>query len=164
MVRYVSKETALGHPMRQAILDLVATHPGISLTQLAQQISCKPSTILWHTGKLRKADLLRTAKVAGLRVFYLPNGGIDLRERVVERTRLANDLARRIHEVVAQRPGITFNGLASQVGANVSALRWHLGRLVADGLLCLGDEPGRALHYYARHHPGPPCLSRATAA
>lgn len=164
MPRYIPKEEALGNPVRRAILDRIAAQPGISLSQLANDMACKPSTILWHTGKLTKADLLRSTKANGLRMFYVPAGGSDLRERIVTGARLGNPLARRIHEVVAQRPGITFKGISAAVAENVSALRWHVTRLVEEGLLCPGDGPGRALRYYARHHAGLPRTPAGTPA
>jgi predicted transcriptional regulator len=148
MSRYVSKEVALAHPVRRTILELVKEQPGIKLTKLANQIQRKPSTVLWHTNKMNKANLLRNEKVGGARVFYLVAGGRPLRNEILAKARLANPLARHIHEVVARQPGITFEGICATVASNVSRIRWHVRRLTDAGLLCLGNEPGRAAHFY----------------
>lgn len=164
MARYVPKTIALAHPLRRTILELVDGQPGITLTQLALRLECKPSTILWHTTKLRKADLVRSAKVGQSRIFYLVAGGNPLRDLTIEKTHLGNAFARQIHDVVAQRPGITLRGICECVAISSTSIRWHVRRLVDAGLLCLGEEGGRAAHFYPRAAPGAPCMAQAAVA
>ena len=148
MARYVPKETALSNPLRLRLLDAVGQRPGITLSQIADQFGCQPSTVVWHMTKLEKADLMRTARVGNSRVFYLPSGGQALRDQSLASAVLRNDVARRIHEAVRQQPGITFRGLRLHLMERGSALRWHARRLVAEGLISLGEGRGRATEFY----------------
>lgn len=160
MARYVPKEQALASPTRRAVLGLVAARPGITLTQLAGHLGCRPSTILWHAGKLEAAGLLRSERVGPARVHYLASGGLPLRDAVLGRARLDHPLARRIHELVAQRPGLTLRDLGDAIARDAATVRWHVRKLVSAGLLALGDGPGRADRFYPGvappAHAGPP--------
>lgn len=155
MVRYVSKEQALDNPLRQQLLGLVETTPGINMKALAETLACQPSTVIWHAAMLQRAGLLRTEKVAGLRVFYLPNG-TAVRNRGIETALLHHDAARKIHEYVSRNPGATFARLAQDLLINASALRWHVRRLVDGGVVCL-DRQGRLAILYPGNEPGRPC-------
>lgn len=156
MVRYVSKDQALGNPLRQQLLDVVAATPGVNMKGLATALDCQPSTVIWHAAMLQRAGLLRTEKVGGLRVFYLPTGGMQSRNDVIEGTLLSNDAARRIHRYVADHPGTTFADLTARLGLQLSALRWHVRRLVDGGIVCL-DRQGRLAVLYPGTTPGTPC-------
>lgn len=162
MVRYVSKEQALENPLRQQLLELVKTAPGINMKGLAQALACQPSTVLWHAAMLQRAGLLRTEKVAGLRVFYLPNGAA-VRNQGLEAAMLHHDAARKIHDYVSRNPGSTFASLASNLLINASALRWHVRRLVEGGVVCL-DRQGRLAILYPGTEPGRPCRRSAGVA
>jgi predicted transcriptional regulator len=164
MARYVTKEFALSNPLRARLLEVVGTQPGITMGELAGRLGCRPSTILWHMTKLEKADLLRSARVGNVRVFYLPSGGAALRERSLAKAVLKNDVARRIHEVVQQRPGITFRDLRLLLAGRASSLRWHARRLVDEGLLRFGDDRGRATSFYPVAGPSPPAPDGSQAA
>lgn len=155
MVRYVSKEQALGSPLRQEILRVVEATPGVNMKALADHLDVQPSTVIWHAGMLQRAGLLRTEKVAGLRVFYLP-AGLKARSRGIEAALLHHEAARRIRDAVSGNPGATFAGLADLLGMNPSALRWHVRRLVEGGVLCQ-DRQGRLALLYPGDNPGTPC-------
>ncbi|HUR24706.1 MAG TPA: winged helix-turn-helix domain-containing protein [Candidatus Thermoplasmatota archaeon] len=111
--------------------------------------------------KLTKADLLRTERIGNERVFYLPSGGIAVRNQSLAGVILKNDVARRIHDIVSQQPGITMKGIAARLMGRASSLRWHVKRLVDEGLLCLGEGSGRATEFYPGSTPGAPCRRRA---
>lgn len=155
MVRYVSKDQALGNPLRKALLEVVGATPGINMKSLAQALSCQPSTVIWHTAMLQRAGLLRTEKVGGLRVFYLPASRAG-RNQVIEGALLHHEAARRIHAHVQRNPGATFADMEAGLGMGISVLRWHVRRLVDGGALCL-DRQGRLAVLFPGDNPGRPC-------
>lgn len=155
MVRYVTKEFALSSPFRVKMLEVVGQQPGINMANLAIRLDCKPSTVIWHARKLEAAGMLRNQKAGHLRIFYLP-GGADIRMQTRESALLNNDIARRMHEIVRQEPGITFQGLQQRLIDNIYSLRWHAKRLAEAGLLCLGSE-GRSITLYPTQGPVAPC-------
>lgn len=161
MARYVTKEFALSNPLRTRLLAVVGQEPGITMRDLAARLECRPSTIIWHMTKLEKADLLRSTRVGNARVFYLPSGGAALRSKSLASVLLKNDVARRIHEVVNQQPGITLRDLRLRLMERGSSLRWHARRLVDEGLLCLGEGRGRSSGLYPVASAGAPCVSQA---
>lgn len=155
MVRYVSKEQALDSPLRQKLLGIVGSTPGINMKGLSDALGCQPSTVIWHAAMLQRAQLLRTEKVGGLRVFYLPTGQ-RARNQVIEGALLHHEAARRIHDHVSRHPGATFASLEGELGMSMSVLRWHVRRLVDGGALCL-DRQGRLAVLYPGETPGTPC-------
>jgi DNA-binding transcriptional ArsR family regulator len=77
MPRFVPKEFALANELRVKMLGIVGDHPGINMTHLAEQLGCKPSTVIWHASKLEGADLLRSQRSGYFRIFYLLRGADD---------------------------------------------------------------------------------------
>lgn len=162
MVRYVSKEQALDSPLRRHLLQVVGGMPGINMKGLSDALGCQPSTVIWHAAMLQRAQLLRSEKVGGLRVFYLPTGQRS-RDQVIEGALLHHEAARRIRDHVLRHPGATFASLEADLGMTISVLRWHVRRLVDNGVVC-HDRQGRLVVLYPGDSPGTPCRRSLGAA
>ena len=69
-------ETVMAMPRRQAMLEIVAARPGISLNELARELGISTSGILWHYEVLHTLSLLTTERQGAHRCYFLgPRAG-----------------------------------------------------------------------------------------
>ncbi|MGH9895254.1 MAG: winged helix-turn-helix transcriptional regulator [bacterium] len=146
--RYVDPRIALRNPQRSMLYGFVKGNPGVHLKQLSSEFRMKTSTVLWHVRKLEAADLVRSKKSNGYRVFYPVSGGAEARQLSEAVTALSNDNARRIFESITANPGCQQRHLALNLGINPGTIRWHLKKLKEAALL---QEEGQ--HRLAAYFP-----------
>lgn len=145
--RYVDPKVALTNPQRSMLYGFVKGNPGVHLKQLSTEFRMKTSTVLWHVRKLEAADLVRSKKANGYRVFYPVTGGLEARQLGEAVTALSNQNARHIFEYISVHPGVAQRSLAGHLRINPGTVRWHLKKLRQAGLL---QESGtaRSLAYF----------------
>jgi predicted transcriptional regulator len=146
--RYVDPKQALENPQRSMLYGFVKGNPGVHLKQLSSEFRMKTSTVLWHIRKLECADLVRSKKANGYRVFYPVSGGLEARQLSTAITALSNDNARRIFEHVAVQPGTQQRDLAERLAINGGTVRWHLKKMRQAGLVAELSKD-RASYYYS---------------
>ena len=139
----------VGHPTRDAILELVKATPGLNVTQVAAALPAVGwSTVVYHLGVLAKNRLLAVVVDGRHRRFFPIE--IDALGRK-QRTALMNDKTRAIHEHLLHGSPMTRQELARHLGITVQGVSWHLDRLRRAGLLeALGERP---VAYRARAGP-----------
>ncbi|MGB0652562.1 MAG: winged helix-turn-helix transcriptional regulator [Thermoplasmatota archaeon] len=142
------QQQALEHPQRAALYEAIEARPGLHLGAVARDLAMEASSVLWHVRKLQKADLVRTDRVNGFRVFYPVAGGAQAKETARAVTALQNENARRICAAVGDEPGATAGRLAKSLGLNTDTVRWHLRRLREQGLLH-DERHARTQAFYA---------------
>jgi predicted transcriptional regulator len=87
-------------------------NPGVHLKKLSEEFSMKTSSILWHIRKLECAELVRSERANGYRVFYPTEGGVAIKNVSRAVTALQNGNARALFQHI--HPG---------------TVRWHLKKL-----------------------------------
>lgn len=135
VTRYVSPKEALKNPQRAMIYGFVRGNPGVHLKKLSDEFAMKTSSILWHIRKLESAQLVRSERANGFRVFYPVEGGIEVKRVSRGVSALQNDNARRVFESVERNPGQSPNALGERLGIHVGTVRWHLRKLREFGLI-----------------------------
>jgi DNA-binding MarR family transcriptional regulator len=133
--RYVDPRKALENPHRSMLYGFVKGNPGVHLKQLSSEFEMKTSTVLWHVRKLECANLVRSKKANGYRVFYPVSGGLEAKQLSTAITALSNTNARNIFEFVALAPGSQQRNIASKLVINPGTVRWHLKKLTTAGLM-----------------------------
>lgn len=146
MARYIDPKQALDNPARAMLFGFIKGNPGVHLKQLSDDFDMKTSTVLWHVRKLEAAELVRSQKVNGFRVFYPVAGGIEAKKVGAAVAAIANENALRILEYVCARPGIDQRVLVDTLEINAGTVRWHLRKLRDRGILREITE-GRSSHY-----------------
>lgn len=145
--RYVDPKLAMENPQRAMLYGYIRGNPGVNLKTLSDDFAMKTSTVLWHIRKLEGADLVRSTKANGFRVFYPVAGGIEAKQLGSAVAALANDNAARILDYVAIHPGAAQKGLVNALDINAGTVRWHLRKLKDTGLMA--ELPhGRSSTYY----------------
>ncbi len=145
--RYATAKEVLKKPQRAMLFGCIKGNPGVNLKQLSEDFDMKTSTVLWHIRKLEAADLVRSQKANGLRVFYPVAGGIAAKRLGLAVAALSNPNATRILDYIAVNPGIAQKNLVSNLGINAGTVRWHLRKLKDMGLMAELSH-GRMCSYY----------------
>ncbi len=146
VTRYISPKEALRNPQRAMLYGFVRGHPGVHLKKLSEEFAMKTSSILWHIRKLESAELVRSERANGYRVFYPVEGGIEIRKVSRAITALQNGNARSLYEAVERRPGASPPDLAHLLHIHAGTIRWHLRKLREYGLVDeLANEAGARL-------------------
>jgi DNA-binding transcriptional ArsR family regulator len=133
--RYVDPKVALRNPQRSMLYGFVKGNPGVHLKQLSNEFHMKTSTVLWHIRKLEHADLVRSKKANGYRVFYPVSGGMEAKQLSTAVTALSNQNAKQVFEFVALNPGAHRRILSGRLVINPGTVRWHLKKLREAGLI-----------------------------
>lgn len=133
--RYVDPKVALKNPQRSMLYGFIKGNPGVHLKQLSNEFHMKTSTVLWHIRKLEHADLVRSKKANGYRVFYPVSGGMEAKALSTAVTALSNHNAKSIFEFVAINPGAHRRILSGRLTINPGTVRWHLKKLREAGLV-----------------------------
>jgi predicted transcriptional regulator len=145
--RYVDPKEALENPQRAMLYGYVRGNPGVNLKTLSDDFDMKTSTVLWHIRKLEGAELVRSTKANGFRVFYPVAGGIEAKNLGSAVAALANGNASRILDYIAIHPGVQQRGLVNALDINAGTVRWHLRKLKDTGLMAELSQ-GRSSTYY----------------
>lgn len=89
----------------------------------------KTSSILWHIRKLESAELVRSERANGYRVFYPTEGGVAVKNVSRAITALQNPNARSLFEHVHSHPGRGVAEISAALHIHVGTVRWHLKKL-----------------------------------
>jgi DNA-binding transcriptional ArsR family regulator len=136
VTRYISPKEALKNPQRAMLYGFVRGNPGVHLKKLSEEFAMKTSSILWHIRKLECAELVRSERANGFRVFYPVEGGIEMKRVSRAITALQNSNARALFEALERsRGGVTPHALATRLGIHAGTVRWHLRKLREFGLI-----------------------------
>jgi DNA-binding MarR family transcriptional regulator len=133
--RYITPKEALKNPQRAMLYGFVRGNPGVHLKRLSEEFHMKTSSILWHIRKLESAELVRSERANGFRVFYPTAGGVEVRNVSRALTALQNDNAAALFAAVEKRPGSPSAKLADALGMHAGTARWHLKKLKEFGLV-----------------------------
>jgi len=146
-LRQIDSKNVLEHPLRQALLQTVQQEPGAHLRELAARHKTAVTNTQWHLRKLEMANLVKTQKVQGKRVYYPVQGGVASRDRAIQNAALRNPNAEGVRAYIAAKPGAEIGDIADALHLNPGTVRWHLRRLEEAGLLRLILDGERTMYY-----------------
>ncbi len=135
VTRYISPKEALKNPQRAMLYGFVRGNPGVHLKKLSEEFAMKTSSILWHIRKLENAELVRSERANGFRVFYPVDGGVEIKRVSRAITALQNGNARLLYEAVERDAGQSPAQLADRLSIHGGTVRWHLRKLRDFGLV-----------------------------
>lgn len=131
-------EPNLGSPVAQRILDLVRRRPGLTTRDVAAQLDLAWATVAYHQRRLEQEGLLSTTE-QGRRLVLHAREGLDEPPMHALQALLQGQTMRRVALAVQAEPGLGEDALARHLGLPLRALRYHLERLAAAGLLEASD-------------------------
>ena len=147
VTRYITPKEALKNPQRSMLYGFIRGNPGVHLKRLSDEFGMKTSSILWHIRKLESAELVRSERANGFRVFYPTAGGMQVRLMSRASTALQNPNAHRLFTALASRPGASAADLAALSSIPIGTVRWHVRKLKEFGLVEEVERDGNALYF-----------------
>ena len=131
----------LGSPVARRILDLVRAHPGVTARDVAARLDLSWATVTYHRKRLERDGLLHTTQEGKRRLLHATVAAPEPPLAAL-RAMLEGGTMRRVAQAVQADPGMGEAELAGRLGLPPRALSYHLGRLVAAGLV-EGSGPQR---------------------
>ncbi len=161
-LRHIDKQNVLEHPMRQSLLEIVQEEPGVHLRELANRHGTAVTNTQWHLRKLEMANLVKTQKVQGKRLYYPVEGGVDARQKAFQNAALRNENASRILDYVGSHAGCNQRTLAEALEMNPGTVRWHLRKLEDVGMVRSVPEGAQTRYYPMGRPERPPRPAKAS--
>ncbi len=154
-LRHIDRENVLEHPLRADLMASLREEPGLHLRELANRHDTAVTNTQWHLRKLEMAELVRTQKVQGRRLYYPVEGGIAARAVALRNAALRNPNAASLIEFITANPGMNQRALSEALDMNPGTVRWHLRRLEAAGLLRALPDGAQILYFATQEGRGP---------
>lgn len=146
-VKYVTPENVLDTEIRKNLYEYIDEYPGSHLREIARELDLKPSNAAWHLRKLEQTNLVRSRAIGGKKVYYLVEGGIEVKQRAVAESILRNKNARDIMQYVSEHPGKHLLEIAHALSINHHVVKWHINKLY-EAELIEGDTTNSAYPIY----------------
>lgn len=142
----IERGQVMDNPVRARVHEIIATEPGLSLSQVSLRAGIAWGTAVHHLRRLEAHGVVVSQSQHPHRRYFIANT-----PAAAQRASMAvvmHPTARRIAEFVAQTPGTDQSGICQALGLKNPAASKHLGRFEADGLV-LSQRTGRSRHYHA---------------
>lgn len=146
-VKYVTPENVLDTEIRKHLYDYIDGCPGSHLREIARELDLKPSNAAWHLRKLEQTNLVRSRFIGGKKVYYLVEGGIEIRKQAIGESILKNKNAREIMEYLQTNPGKHLLEIAHALDLNHHVVKWHIKKMYMAELV-EGDTSNSAYPVY----------------
>lgn len=129
----VERPTALRHPVRAELHQLIEATPGIHFQELSRRTGRGRGTIQHHLRKLVDVGLVNEQQAGGF-TCYFPKGVVD--RRLMETLPLLkSEGSRGVLAAIAARPGLSGSDVAAVVGLTRQTVNHHVWRLETSGLI-----------------------------
>ena len=146
-VKYVTPENVLDTEIRKHLYDYIDESPGSHLREIARELDLKPSNAAWHLRKLEQTNLVRSRFIGGKKVYYLVEGGMEIRKQAIGESILKNKNAREIMQYLQTNPGKHLLEIAHALGLNHHVVKWHIKKMYMTELV-EGDTSNSAYPVY----------------
>ena len=160
-VKYVTPENVLDTEIRKHLYDYIDGCPGSHLREIARELDLKPSNAAWHLRKLEQTNLVRSRFIGGKKVYYLVEGGMEIRKQAIGESILKNKNAREIMEYLQTNPGKHLLEIAHALDLNHHVVKWHINKMYLAELVD-GDTSNSAYPVYYATEIGVGALENLT--
>ena len=146
-VKYVTPENVLDTEIRKHLYDYIDGSPGSHLREIARELDLKPSNAAWHLRKIEQTNLVRSRFIGGKKVYYLVEGGMEIRKQAIGESILKNNNAREIMQYLQDHPGKHLLEIAHALKLNHHVVKWHIKKMYMAELV-EGDTSNSAYPVY----------------
>jgi len=160
-VKYVTPENVLDTEIRKHLYDYIDGSPGSHLREIARELDLKPSNAAWHLRKIEQTNLVRSRFIGGKKVYYLVEGGMEIRKQAIGESILKNNNAREIMQYLQDHPGKHLLEIAHALKLNHHVVKWHIKKMYMAELV-EGDTSNSAYPVYYPTEVGIEALENIT--
>nr|MDO8114837.1 winged helix-turn-helix transcriptional regulator [Candidatus Sigynarchaeota archaeon] len=146
-IHRMSFEKAVNHPVRTRILDLILNQPGIHLNELMRQLGLDSGALTWHLQILIDFQLVKMEKV-GQYNSYFPRLPIkNTLPFYLDATKLMkNETGLQLLRTINEEGPKYQAELATILSVEKKTIRYHVKKLVDDGLIEIDEKDGKKYH------------------
>lgn len=151
----IGRQRLLDLPLRARLLDLLRAQPGIYESAAARALGVGPTGLQYHVHILAKHGILEVHRVGGRKRLVLA-GQLAPAEKAVVFARAGSSAA--VLALLARETGLSQRQMAARLGVRETTIRWHLERLVREGVVTVARDGPRkvaSLAPHARAAPAP---------
>lgn len=141
----IEGQKVLDNPVRAHVHQVVVQDPGLSLEEVRARAGIAWGTAVHHLRRLEDNGLLVSIVQNARRRYFAANTPASSHRAHV--AALSHPTARRLADLVRQRPGLDQGGLCEALGLRNPAASKHLQQLAAHGLV-LVERDGRRCRYH----------------
>lgn len=157
--RRIYRKNLLEHPMRAAIYTTIVSNPGIDLAAISQMVVMNRQTLRYHLDLLESFHKITVMRERGTTRYFENSGRYGaIEQRLLLHIR--SPTAGTILALIRSNPGITQSMIAAQIECSAPTVRWHMHRLLDDGIVTaehrgrntlyrLTDDGSAAMHQVA---------------
>ncbi len=140
---YTRKKLSEDPNSREMILcRFVLEHPGCMMRDLTINTGYSRGSVSYQLLRLEREKKIRKDKHHGC-VRYFPRKGQTDPEEQILRDVLEKDRPCRIFSTVLDEEGMSRQKISEKTNIPVSTVRWHLGRMMLDGILLMEKSGGK---------------------
>ncbi|MEM0493618.1 MAG: ArsR family transcriptional regulator [Candidatus Thermoplasmatota archaeon] len=122
--------------IRKLIYDLIADHPGLYTSRIAEYLNLPMDEIEQHVRYLQSRELIVAIDDQGISRYYINEEKAGLQKRRIIKTR------RMIYDFIAKNPGLHISKIAELLQMSPPLVDYHVYTLSRDGLITVDKDEG----------------------
>jgi len=146
-IHRMSFKKVIDNPVRSRLLDLILNQPGIHLNEIMRQLAMDSGAVSWHLQVLMDFQLVKMEKI-GQYHSYFPRLPIknNLPFYLDAIKLMKNDTGLQLLHIINQSGPKYQSELAAILSVEKKTIRYHVKKLVDDGLVDLIEKDGKKYH------------------
>jgi len=133
MARASGRQSA--SPPRSEIYHAIKANPGITVTELAEQVQLGWGSVYHHLKKLRAAGQLRSRRVGKRRLLYVSDA-----KSIPKRPLALGATAKAVASCIVRNPGGSIKDVMDELGLSPRMTYYHVEKLVEARLVTAGSR------------------------
>lgn len=129
----VQPDNLLENERRERVITMIRERPGIGPSEIGQTLGTGWGATMYHLDRLERAGLVVSRRAGHHRCYFVP--GALPKDAQAQVGIFRGDTARRVAQLLLERPGLTQTQLCQALGLSASAASKQLSRLEAASLV-----------------------------
>ncbi len=142
MSHIIPTEDLLNQENRKKAYEVVRTHPGMHLREVARHSELPLGTAMYHLGYLERSELITSSHEGRYKRYFTTTNGLKSDEKKMV-TSLRHEKALMIVKALASNSDLTQLELCALVRVSRSTMSSHLARLVEEKIVKRDAKPGQ---------------------
>lgn len=134
-MRLAYRET-IEHETRISLEKIIQKTPGLSFTELVNEVGLQNSVVVYHLRILEKNKVIRSVKTRGLRCYYSCK---------ISALKVPISTAAKILEIIKTNPGTFQTAIANEIKESRQVVNYQVGQLIKAGKVWYRVDGRKAL-------------------
>jgi predicted transcriptional regulator len=134
------------NPQLNSISSYIIENPGCLESEISRDLNFKRGTLRYYLKKLTAQKMITTIKKGKIKSIFHINLSTSTKDKMLQ-VHIRIDSRKKILDAINNKPGITGQELAFEVGLDKSTVHWHIGELLEDEIIHV-EKNGRVNRHY----------------